>query len=201
MSTTPTLTFDEAAHAYYLDGRRLPSVTQVLERTRIVDYGYIPPRTREMALRRGSAVHTAIALDIEGDLDEASFEPLMGYVEAARAARRDLGIAIPDCFEQRRYHPQHLYAGTVDLIYGDILLDWKTNSAEWWVRLQTAAYAAMFGGGEFRRIAVELHDDGTYRLETFKAKDYRRDFNDFLCCLRVVQMVDEHDTKKARTAA
>lgn len=196
------LTFDEAAHAYFLDGHRLPSVTQVLERTGIVDYSFIPPATREMALERGSAVHAAIALDLENDLDEASVEPIMGYVQAARNARRDLGIAKPDLFEQRGYHPQYRYAGTVDLIAGDLLLDWKTNSAEWWVRLQTAAYAAMQPEpGRFKRMAVELHDDGSYRLETFKVSDYQRDFNDYLCCLRVVQMVDEHDKRRTRRAA
>lgn len=196
-----SLHFDEGTHTYILNGRVLPSVTQVLERTGIVDYSFIPPRTRQMALERGSAVHASIALDLEGDLDEASVEPLMGYVEAARAVRHDLGITTPDTFEERRHCPRYLYAGTVDLIFADILLDWKTNSAEWWVRLQTAAYAGMFGGGKFRRIAAELHADGTYRLETFKASNFTRDFNDFLCCLRVVQMVDEHDKRKTRAAA
>lgn len=190
-------TFDEPAHRYYLDGIRLPSVTEVLERTGIVDYSRIPPATREMALARGSAVHEAIALDLDGDLDEASVEPIMGYVEAARAARHDLGIGTPDAFEKRGYHAQHRYAGTLDLIFGDTLLDWKTNTAEWWVQLQTAAYAAMQPEpGRLTRLAVELHDDGSYRLITFKPSDYRRDFNDFLCCLRVVQMVDEHDKKR-----
>ena len=190
------LTFDESTHTYTLDGYRLPSVTQVLERTGIVDYSFIPPRIRDMALERGSAVHAAIALDLENDLDEASVEPIMGYVIAARNARRDLGIVKPDLFEQRGHHPQYRYAGTVDLIAGDVLLDWKTNSAEWWVRLQTAAYAAMQPEpGRFKRIAVELHDDGSYRFDVFKCTDFRRDFQDFLCALRVVQMIDEQKRK------
>lgn len=199
--STPALTFDDALHAYYLDGQRLLSVTQILERTGIVDYSYIPPRTREMALERGRAVHEAIALDLEGDLDEASVEPIMGYIAASRSAMRDLGIIQPDAWECRGYHPAHLYAGTFDVLADKVLLDWKTNSAEWWVRLQLAAYAAIQGGGaSITRIACELHQDGSYRLITFPAKDYRRDFADFLAALRVVQMIDEHDSRKRKAA-
>lgn len=184
--------FDSAEHAYYLGGKRLPSVTQVLERVGIVDYSHIPPATREMALARGSAVHEAIAYDLDGDLDEESVAEIMGYVQAARAVRSALGITTPDCVEVRKYHPTYLYAGTADLIAGDILLDWKTNSAEWWVRLQTAAYAAMQPEPrKFRRYAAELHEDASFRLLPFEPSAFTRDFNDFLCCLRVVHMIDE----------
>lgn len=197
----PLLTFDADAHAYYLDGLRLPSVTQILERTGIVDYSYIPPRVREMALERGRAVHEAIALDLEGDLDEASVEPIMGYVAAARSALHDLRITKPDEWECRGYHSAHFYAGTFDVLAGRVLLDWKTNSAEWWVRLQLAAYAAMQGDGmTITRVACELHQDGSYRLITFPAKDYRRDWADFLAALRVVQMIDDHDSRKRKAA-
>lgn len=198
------LTFDADTHTYRLDGRVLPSVTQVLERTGLVDYSFLPPATRDMALARGRAVHEAIALDLEGDLDESSLEgqdgSIAGYIEAARSARRDLGIiGQPELFEHRAHHPAYLYAGTCDLIHGDLLIDWKTNKAEWWVRLQTAAYAALHPEpGRFRRIAVELHNDGTYRLLTFAASNYRRDFADFAAALRVLQLLDEHDrTRKA----
>ena len=189
------LQFNEERHEYSIGGRVLPNVTSILERVGIVDYSFIPPATRDMALERGSAVHAAIALDLEGDLDEASVEPIMGYVEAARAARRDLGVEKPEAFEKRGYHPQYLYAGTLDLVTPEILLDWKTNGAEWWVRLQIAAYEAMQPNpGTRTRIAVALFDDGTYSFKDtiYKCSDYRRDFNDFLAALRVVQMIDEH---------
>ena len=190
---TPTLTFDPAAHEYRLDGKRLLSVTQVLERAGIIDYSRIPPATREMALARGRAVHEAIALDIEGDLDESSVEPIMGYVEAARAARAQLGIARPDRVECIGYHPRYLYAGTVDFAHGYLVGDWKCNKVEWWVRLQTAAYAAMQPEpGLFRRVGVELHGDGKFHIEPFEARHFRRDMADFLAVFRTAQLLDEN---------
>ena len=45
------LTFDEAAHEYRLDGRRLPSVTQLL--APLVDYSKVPRETLERAQALG----------------------------------------------------------------------------------------------------------------------------------------------------
>ena len=65
-----SLRFDPDSHLYRVDGIIVPSVTQVLEDVGIVDYSRLPGSTREMALRRGSAVHAACHYDDEGDLDE-----------------------------------------------------------------------------------------------------------------------------------
>lgn len=192
-------TFDEAAHAYHLDGVRLPSVTQVLEDVEIIDYGYIPPSTRQMALERGSAVHQAIHYDIEGDLDWASLDPaLIGYVEAARAVRRDYHLAAPELVEHRGYHPKFRYAGTLDLKQGDILLDWKTNDAPWWVAVQTAAYAALFPDpASLRRFSFELHADGRYKAAEFRCTDFSRDFQVFLSALNVFTAKSQHGSNRS----
>ncbi len=183
------LTFDAAAHRYSLDGKVLPSVTQVLEDVGIIDYSGIPWDTRQMALTRGSNVHLATQLDDEGDLDEESAGDLMGYVQAWRAARAHLKLDRFDHIERRMAHTQFLFAGTTDREVGNVIVDLKTNEAPWWVRIQLAAYQCLaeHNGAESvtRRIAVELHPDCTFKIFEFGAREYRDDLQTFLAALRV----------------
>lgn len=185
------LEFDAATHTYSVDGLVVPSVTQVLEACGVVDYSYLPPATRAMALGRGSAVHSATQYDDEGDLDEALLDDeLRPYLEAWRRFRRDTGFT-PDLIEHRGFHPQYRYAGTLDRRGGfpngtRAIVDLKTNSSEGWVRMQLAAYAAFFPDPRaFRRICVEVHKDATYRAIEFPSADYTADFGRFLACVTV----------------
>jgi hypothetical protein len=189
------LEFDETTHTYSIAGARVPSVTEILGSCGIVDYSHLPPETREMALARGRAVHEAIALDIMNDLDEASAEEagVMGYVEAARGARINLGLGSASV-EQRVWHPLYRYAGTLDLLAGELLIDWKTGTVESWVRYQLAAYSAAVsaaagltahGDARIRRIAVELHADSSYRIYELSGTDQLDDFQTFLCALQI----------------
>ena len=72
MASAPTLfdqslDFDPKSHTYRVGRLVLPSVTQILETVRIIDYSHIPWPTREMALFRGSWVHEATAMDDRGE--------------------------------------------------------------------------------------------------------------------------------------
>ena len=192
-----TLSFDPAVHEYRANGRLVPSVTQILEAVGLIDYSYLPWPTRQMALDRGRAVHEAIALDLAGDLDEESADEIgiLGCVRAARAARAALGIVTPDAVEERVYHPTLDYAGTLDLRAGNIVIDWKTNHAEYWVRFQLAAYAACLAaskgsathwdGALVRRICVELHEDATYRILEIPTDSWLDDWETFVAALRI----------------
>ena len=189
------LHFDHVSHRYKLDGRVLPSVTQVLENVGIIDYDGIPWETRQMALTRGSNVHLATQLDDEGDLDEDSVGDLMGYVKAWRAAKAALGITSFSHIEKRMAHSGFRYAGTMDRMFkgpsgtGEII-DIKTNTAPWWVRIQLAAYQCLAIannlGAVSVRIAVELHPDGTFNAMMFGEREYRDDLQTFLAALRVM---------------
>jgi len=201
MNSAPAIQFDAATHTYRVDGVEVPSVTQVLEAVGLIDYSHIPWANRQMALERGRAVHEAIALDLEGDLDEDSAEEagILGYLEAARAARAALGILAPLAHEERVYHRQLGYAGTLDLRADGLLLDWKTNQAEFWVRFQLAAYAAAltstlmragsahWTAGVVRRVCVELHEDGNFRILEIPSAYWKEDFQTFVAALRVWQ--------------
>lgn len=188
------------SHIYLLDGKRLPSVTQVLEDCGVIDYSRISGETREMALKRGRYVHLLTQYWDERDLDESTVKPeWKGYLEAwKRFCSNSMFFCDDDGIEHRDYHNQYRYAGTLDrtgTFYGHkfkVLIDIKTNHAEWWTRLQTAAYAAfMPDPRSYLRMAVELHEDGTFRtggdLE-FPGKTFDADFQAFLNCLSVFNL-------------
>jgi len=190
------LKFDRINHMYSLRGRRLESVTEVLERAGICDYTSTG-LSRGEALWRGSTVHEAIALDLEGDLDDRSVpEICAGYVEASRRFRRERHFEC-ELHEYYRHHKDYMYAGTLDAKgWADLgegkrryLLDWKTGRAQSWVRYQLAAYAGFFESpGAELRLCVELHSDGSYTLFEFSPADFRSDYDIFLSALAVVRV-------------
>ena len=152
------LIFNAERHEYTLDGKVLPSVTTVLQDVGIIDYSRIPRETRESALHRGRCVHVATQYDDERyfgicrqPLDEASIDPEhMPYVQTWRRFRREKKFRA-DLIEHRAWHPQYRYAGTLDRtgFFEDhpafrVCLDIKSGTAEPWVQIQTASYAAFF---------------------------------------------------------
>lgn len=191
------LTFDVASHRYALDGRVLPSVTQILG-----DVFYNPAAewaTEENRLR-GHYVHAAIALDHEGALDEATVDyRLFPYIEAWRTFKREADFR-PLAWEQPVYDAQRGYAGTYDVIgqLGDnplfppVLVDYKSGQPPHYTPLQTAAYARVAKGDRWptlRRAGLWLRPDGTYRLDMHTD---RADERTFLSALEVFQWKQAH---------
>ena len=178
------LAFDAADHSYAFDGATIPSVTQVLEDCGIIDYSEIPAGIRTMALERGRFVHEVCQFHDEGDLGE--FDPkLAGYLDAWKRFRAEFGFT-PDLIEHRGHCQQWGYAGTLDRRSDNVLLDIKTNCAPPWTAFQTAAYANFFESpAKYRRMAVELHADGTYKIHEFRCGNFSRDLGVFLAALTV----------------
>ena len=192
------LTFDAEQHRYMLDGQPVPSVTRIMQSAGLIDYGFLPPDQRERAMARGQAVHTAAHFDDEGDLDEATISSEVGgYLDGWRQFRRDAAFA-PELIEYRGCNQKLRFAGTLDRIGGNgigpkWLVDLKTGTALWSVRVQLAAYASFFDHpGAFRRLSVELHQDGTYRLDEFRCTDWARDFGLFQAALAIFRAKEEH---------
>jgi hypothetical protein len=176
-------------------------VTQVLEDCGIIDYSMIPGDTRQMALERGRDVHTATQFDDEGDLDETTIDELLPYVQAWRNFRKEAGMVDFYLVEHRMADPAMNFAGTLDrftLEGGGILIDIKTNLAPWWVRIQLAAYKHLLDqevNSAARRMAVELHKDGTFRVIEFPVAQQRADFQTFCAALRIYQEKQEEKRK------
>jgi hypothetical protein len=202
----PDLTFEESAHLYRFNGHIVPSVTTILQDCGIIDYSHLPDSVREIALLRGRAVHAATHFDDENDLAIDRVHPMvLPYLAAWRLFREQTGF-IPDLIEHRGFHQTYRYAGTLDrkgrIGNAAVMLDIKTNAAPWWTCIQVAAYAAFFENPRtYRRVAVELHVDGTYRLYEFPCGEWHADFQVFLAALSVYNAKRRRAQAKETAAA
>lgn len=176
---TALLVRDEATHTYYLNGERVPSVTQILAPFK--DFSGVPPDVLKRKQEIGTATHFACELDATGELDEESVHPsIAGYLEGFRKWRRDTGAKIKET-ESYVHHPRLRYAGQLDLIAElqrqDWLADIKTaaeHSAVW--RLQTAGYLSCRpDAARLKRATLLLKPDGTYRWHPYDRPEHAGD--------------------------
>ena len=162
--STVIFSFDDEKHVYSLDGRRLWSVTQILD-----DNGFINKTNFDETSRsRGSAVHHAIALDIPGKLDLTTLHPdLRGYFESSRKFLRQSGLLLLD-YEVRAYSPLYMFAGTRDVRYTfqgfEWIGDWKTGGPCNWNGYQTGGYNILAPTVKKmrRRCGIHLKEDGSF---------------------------------------
>jgi hypothetical protein len=166
------LLFDEVTHTYWLDGKKIPSVTEILK-----DAGWIDTTWyKQSGTDRGTAVHEATEFIDRGDLDVEDFksEPWYGYIEAYMAFKRETGFE-PVYIEEQLAHPEWKYAGTLDRIgkiAGEvILLDIKTGAAANWHGIQLAAYDQAVGSGLYHgplknRRVLRLRKNKRYSLDS-----------------------------------
>lgn len=133
-------------------GRVYPSVTTILKAEGFINTAYYDDWSRD----RGSMIHLATAYDDAGELDEENLDPvILPYLKAWRRFRKESGF-VPEQIEPPMMSTVYRYAGTPDRI-GDL-------------------------PGRIKRAAVELHDDGTYKLAPFTD---RQDVNLWLAALSV----------------
>lgn len=189
-ATDSPLRFDPEAHAYYLRGQRVPSVTQVL--AQLEDWSKVDPVALELARVRGQHIHRMVELDVHGNLDEDSLAPeYHGYLRQWRKFLAETRFK-PLLAECQVYDEFVGYAGTFDLAgtLGTrfVLVDVKSGLVPRTVPLQTAAY--LNGAVCLRkfpasaeRAALRLHED-TYRFFPIESS-YDSDLGDFLAALRL----------------
>jgi hypothetical protein len=156
------LHFDADAHTYTLNGRRLPSVTQVIGA--VIERRFNPG---DWYLQRGRALHHAIHLMVKGTLDwESVDDRIFGRLKALEKFLKQTGYKII-VSEVPLAHSALMYAGTLDaLLEGQgghvVLVDFK-SSLEAQVELQLGAYMellrdnnpTMFGRAT-RALALQL---------------------------------------------
>jgi len=161
-------TFDESTHTYRIDGRKVPSVTQVL--------GDLIPgwKASEWYLNRGQAVHACAAMIAQGI--EFEHDPVIdGQV---RACRKFFAEVKPTVYkvESPVYSELYNYAGRYDML-ADIggkmaIVDWKASLSPA-LPYQLAAYGlegcANYGCG------VVLKDTGEYSMtEIYDLRRYKQ---------------------------
>lgn len=175
--------FDARIHRYQVKGRVVPSVTQVMKPLSDAVYRTVDPAVLAAKAAFGTAVHACTEYLDRDELDEESVAPeWKPYLDAYRAWRTQVQPDIKK-IEWRLGSPK--YAGTIDRmveIDGDPwIVDIKTTSElHPMVGVQLAAYEALAMGAlhthrRFRRAALQLKPDGSYRFQEFK------DFQDEIC--------------------
>ena len=114
--TDEGLCFDDETHTFTVNGKPLPSVTQVLRHEGIIpDMRFVT----EYGLLRGQYVHRATELFDLGTLDEDTIDgEIRPYLDCYKAFLGDYQGKILH-IERRLYHPQWLYAGIVDRVSED----------------------------------------------------------------------------------
>lgn len=181
MAHAPALSFDEESHTYKIDGKVVPSVTQIIRPLYDGAFDSIPPSVLERKRTLGQAVHLACELYDLGELDESSVdEQIAGYVDAWKRFVSEQPHRW-NRVEERIASWRRKFAGTVDRIGEDRatgksdLIDIKTTDMiDRAVGVQLCGYqmlAEESGLGINRRLAVQLRPDGTYRVHTFQDPD------------------------------
>ena len=117
----PWLEFEPGPHRYRIDGKVVPSVTEILRP--LVDLSRVPIGILEQARERGKAVHEACDLYNRGELDEDGIaalpDPVRVRFESYRKFLADTD-AHPIASELRVGSRRLQYAGTLD-----VLVLWK----------------------------------------------------------------------------
>lgn len=173
--------FDEENHHFQVDGRRWPSVTQVL-----ADEGFIDTRWYTSFSRdRGTLVHRIIHWHIEDNLDEQTIDPtLRPYFDAWLRFEAQTGFRSIET-ETPRISELYSFGGIPDsigLLNGqEVILETKTGALSRWVGLQLAAQEILCDRA-LPRYAIRLSDTGKYDLKHYKDPSDRSVFLSALCC-------------------
>lgn len=170
------LLFNTDRHEYFAAGRKLVSVTQVIERAGLgVDYSMVPDDILQHAAERGRHVHAACEYVDQADLDRTSLAPeILPYVEAYWQFCNDTGFE-PVETERKLHCPNRGYAGTPDVWgwIGDerVEVDRKATAVLSIpaVSLQMAGYAPLIRTHDpewraAKRYGLQLRKDGSYRF-------------------------------------
>lgn len=166
--------FDRETHTYKLDGKFIPSVTQIINE--ILPMNYNP---HHWYLQRGTAVHACaafIAKGVEFEWDER----ISGQVTAIR---RFFNEVKPDVLgvEEVVFSKTYMYGGTYDLWCKigtmNCLVDYKATMSIDLVGLQLSAYELAVSPYIKYGIGVEIREDGSYSMsEPIVLDKYKREF-------------------------
>ena len=194
----PLLTYEDATHEYRLDGKRVPSVTQVLECAGIIPKYDGDPWYGE----RGAAVHRACEMLDKGEMavEDLTEEhtAIAGFVRSYA-----LWVAVNKPEYTRVEVPfactktDCVYAGRVDRtmkhkVNGqdcEITLDLKTSSPKWYHDHQLALYAYGLGLSPMRA-GLYLHEDG--EIATLKEYTKAETLTEALAAVKVFWAVHNH---------
>lgn len=172
MTHAEYIEFDPATHTYRVGGKIWPGVNDLLKEAGLIDTRWYTPEAAE----RGRVAAACIALDLRGELDEATVDPVVApYLAAARKFVREHGLRAK-LVEHRVASMTYEFCGTLDAFgrinrsaysrHDNALIDWKCGVYQPWHLIQLAMYATALRTtvATYSRLVVELRDDGDYKL-------------------------------------
>lgn len=187
------LKFEPTGHVYTVDGREVPSVTQILAGVGLTDFSRVNPELLERSKDFGTKAHEATELSDKGKFDYFSESvEICSIVDAWDRFKKDVGF-VPELIEKPLYSTKYGFAGTPDrigLIGKDpAIVDIKTGVLLNVAELQLEGYEILALESfyyekvkKFRKISVQLLQDGSYKMEEYSDRGAR---TAFLSCLNV----------------
>lgn len=165
------LVFYDDTHEYSVDGVRVPGVSEIIRFMAREIYKDVAKWRMEEAAERGTLVHACCeTLDKTGACEVPN--EISGYVAAYASFLRSHRVEWRG-IEKALYHPQLLYAGTIDR-YGilddiPVVLDIKTNAQPNYalVDAQLGGYGLLANAHGFtaqKHACLQLRKNGAYRL-------------------------------------
>ena len=193
------ISFNAKRHEYRLkNGQIVPSVTQILQGAGLVSFNAVNPDVLERAKKFGTASHLACELDDREQLDMKSLdENLKPYLISWQKFKKDMGITEFTEIEKQVYSKRFGYAGCLDRLWGDMLIEIKTSTTiPKTTGLQLAgyqqAYTEMAKTRIKKRLCVQLLE-GTYKIQLFED---RGDFSTFLSCINLMNWKKINNVKE-----
>lgn len=184
MKNLPKLIESKSDTHRLLIGKReveYPRVTAIIRSAGFYDFSQIPKSKKkdlEDAQTFGTAVHVACEYWDLGVLEEARLDPrLIPYLDGWKKFRAEISWAKkPLLNETVVYSDLRRYAGRLDRVFGKasaaIVGDIKSGVVGIEAAMQSAAYKEAaeecLGIKVSKRFAIQLKDDGTYKLWPFK---------------------------------
>lgn len=175
---TAVLNFNPETHIYSIDGKTVPSVTQIISAVGLYEFDYISRESLAVAAERGRIVHDITAMHDRGELDESTVdEELAGYYAAYVAWLKESNYPAPTRIEEKVYSAQYNYAGTLDRGFADgSVLDIKTGKKTAVTGLQLSAYflaqQTSTVGKPKDLIGLYLERDGTYEAVRYQYEPF-----------------------------
>ena len=194
-----SLVFDPQLHAYFLNGKQIPSVTQVIKGAGLMpEYNGSSRQEVTQAMIYGTKVHGAVADVIAGnpiDADPFVAVAVMGFVEWQHLYKPDIYIS-----EKLGASEKYGYAGTCDIgartEKNNWLIDVKTGAYSPWHIVQLSAYNEIFKDEKFTKFGglyLDPVEAGSFIFKEFKRTEILSGFSVFLNCLNINKWKKNHN--------
>lgn len=192
--TKPSIRFEESTHTYWMDGVRVPSITQVLKCATYDEFDHVHPDVLAKKAREGQELARMIEDYVKGRFDVMAYDPvLLGDFDAFEIWHRKTGGQIIES-EKIVASVRWQYAGRLDLVYdmpgvGLSMIDIKrTYAVPASGGPQTAAQALAYGDENMPRYLLHIKDERC----TLVPQPDKADLKVFLAALTVTRWRIKH---------